>query len=62
MTSKMTDIEPVIAIDDAVKWTPPQPPVVKSKDWRTFAGQLKSSPTFEGDPVSIQQEMRNEWD
>ena len=61
MTSKMTDIEPVIAIVDAVKWTPPQP-LVKSKDWRTFAGQLKSSPTFEGDPVSIQQEMRNEWD
>ncbi|PPD47992.1 MAG: hypothetical protein CTY16_06315 [Methylobacter sp.] len=33
-----------------------------SKDWRTFAGQLKSSPTFAGDPVKIQQDMRNEWD
>ena len=35
---------------------------VLAKDWRKFAGQLKSSPTFEGDPVTIQQEMRNEWD
>ncbi len=33
-----------------------------SKDWRKFAGQLKSSPAFAGDPVHIQQEMRNEWD
>lgn len=33
-----------------------------SKDWRKFVGLLKSSPTFNGDPVCIQQEMRNEWD
>ena len=33
-----------------------------SKDWRKFAGQLKSSSAFAGDPVLIQQEMRNEWD
>jgi hypothetical protein len=33
-----------------------------AKDWRIFAGQLKSSPTFADDPVQIQQDMRNEWD
>ncbi|MGZ8237602.1 MAG: hypothetical protein ACXWTY_06985 [Methylobacter sp.] len=33
-----------------------------SKDWLTFAGQLRSSPTFAGDPVQIQQDMHNEWD
>ncbi|POZ53502.1 DUF2281 domain-containing protein [Methylovulum psychrotolerans] len=33
-----------------------------AKDWRSFAGQLKSSPIFAGDPVQIQQDMRNEWD
>jgi hypothetical protein len=54
--------EQLLVLRISKKWTPPQPPVVKSKDWRTFTGQLKSSPTFEGDPVSIQQEMRNEWD
>lgn len=27
-----------------------------------FAGILKDSPSFKGDPLKIQQEMRNEWD
>ena len=27
-----------------------------------FAGILKDSPTFKGDPVEIQRKMRNEWD
>jgi hypothetical protein len=36
--------------------------ITSPKDWRKFAGQLKSSLTFNGDPVHIQQEMRNEWD
>ena len=28
----------------------------------SFAGVLKNSPSFEGDPVLVQQRMRNEWD
>jgi len=28
----------------------------------TYAGILKDSPTFQGDPVEIQRQLRNEWD
>ncbi|MCY7276934.1 MAG: DUF2281 domain-containing protein [Phormidesmis sp. CAN_BIN44] len=27
-----------------------------------YAGILKNSPTFQGDPVEIQRQLRNEWD
>jgi len=30
-------------------------------DWRKFAGMLKESSAFSGDPVDIQREMRDEW-
>ena len=33
-----------------------------SRDWRQFVGALKDSPAFQGDPVTIQREMRDEWD
>jgi len=32
------------------------------KDWRQFAGALNVSPTFNADPLTIQETMRNEWD
>ncbi|MBF0309998.1 MAG: hypothetical protein HQL56_10770 [Magnetococcales bacterium] len=31
-------------------------------NWRRFAGVMKESPHFNGDPVSIQRAMRDEWD
>ena len=30
-------------------------------DWLAFAGALKNSPAFAGDPLVVQQQMRNEW-
>ena len=29
---------------------------------KSFKGILKNSPSFEGDPLEIQEKMRNEWD
>ena len=31
-------------------------------DWKQLAGILKSSPNLNGDPLLVQQNMRNEWD
>ena len=33
----------------------------KSKKLADYSGILKDSPNFNGDPVEIQEEMRNEW-
>jgi hypothetical protein len=30
-------------------------------DWRAFAGVLKNSPSFTGDPLAIQKQLRSEW-
>jgi hypothetical protein len=30
-------------------------------DWLAFAGTLKNSPAFAGDPLAIQQQMCSEW-
>jgi len=35
---------------------------IKTVTFDDFIGILKDSPTFEGDPLAIQQKMRNEWD
>ncbi len=53
--------EPLVVLRLTKKVVTPEM-ATPSKDWRKFTGQLKSSPTFAGDPVHIQQEMRNEWD
>jgi hypothetical protein len=58
---ELEENEPLVILRLSKKWTVPETAAL-SKDWRTFSGQLKSSPTFAGDPVHIQQEMRNEWD
>ena len=34
----------------------------KRKPLSDYLGLLKDSPTFKGDPVEIQRQMRNEWD
>lgn len=31
------------------------------RDWLAFAGALKNSPAFAGDPLAIQKQMRSEW-
>jgi len=36
-------------------------PVDTQTPLHTFAGLLKDSPAFSGDPVKIQRELRNEW-
>ena len=33
-----------------------------SPNWRRFAGVMKESPHFNGDPVAIQKALRDEWD
>ncbi len=39
-----------------------EPRAHSSVDWRRFVGTMKDSPNLNGDPVKIQQGMRNEWD
>lgn len=34
----------------------------KGKPLSDYLGLLKDSPTFKGDPVEIQRQLRNEWD
>lgn len=35
---------------------------VPSSNLSTFIGALKKSPSFSGDPVNIQRQMRDDWD
>ena len=37
-------------------------PAPTQTDLHTFAGILKNSSAFSGDPVQIQRELRDEWD
>ena len=53
--------EPLVVLRLSKKSTAPET-TTPSKDWRKFAGQLKSFSAFEGDSLKIQQDMRNEWD
>lgn len=41
---------------------PAPAPTQTQTDLHTFAGVLKNSPAFSGDPVQIQRELRDEWD
>lgn len=34
----------------------------QAADWRAWVGRLKDSPSWGGDPVAEQQDMRREWD
>lgn len=49
--------------DNALPAQPTQPAHLGNvkHDWLAFAGVLKNSPAFAGDPLAIQQQMRNEW-
>lgn len=29
--------------------------------WKTFAGALKNAPAFTGNPLTLQQQLRSEW-
>lgn len=53
--------EQLLILRISKKWQAPEV-TEKSQDWRKFVGLLKDSPTFQGDPVKLQQEMRHEWD
>ncbi|MEY2873856.1 MAG: hypothetical protein RLZZ373_1227 [Pseudomonadota bacterium] len=33
-----------------------------ANDWQHFAGMLKDSPNWNGDPQTVQEAMRREWD
>ncbi len=37
------------------------PPTV-ANDWRGWVGRLKDSPSWNGDPLAVQQGMHREWD
>ena len=46
-----------------VTFTQPAQVVPKQpENWRHLAGSLKDSPNLNGDPLTVQQEMRHEWD
>ncbi len=46
-----------------VTFTKPASPVEHApEDWRHLAGSLKDSPNLNGDPLTVQQKMRHEWD
>jgi predicted DNA-binding antitoxin AbrB/MazE fold protein len=51
--------EQLIVLRLSKKWH--KETVSETKDWRKFAGALKDSTAFEGDPVEIQRAMRDEW-
>ena len=34
----------------------------QSADWKRWVGVLRDSPSLNGDPLAIQQQVRNEWD
>jgi hypothetical protein len=33
----------------------------KKPDWQAFAGLLKDTAAFAGDPLAVQQQLRSEW-
>ena len=37
-------------------------PAPATGDWQQFAGVLKDSPNWNGDPQAVQEAMRREWD
>lgn len=45
------------------KHTPPpiEAGAQPAADWRRWTGALKDSPSFNGDPVALQQALRDEW-
>lgn len=45
-----------------VTFIDPSPLQATPKDWRHLVGMLRNSPNLNGDPLTIQQEMRREWD
>jgi hypothetical protein len=45
-----------------ISWIQKRQRQAKIKAIMDFAGCLKDSPTFEGDPVQIIRDMRDEWD
>ena len=48
----------VVPVPDRTAATVP----VIADDWRQFAGVLKDSPNWNGDPQAVQEAMRREWD
>lgn len=40
----------------------PSVPAPATGDWQQFAGVLKDSPNWNGDPQAVQEAMRREWD
>ncbi len=58
---KFDDNEHLIILRLSKSWTQSHV-TAPTKDWRDFVGSLKSSPHFNGDPVVVQQRLRDEWD
>jgi hypothetical protein len=51
----LTVLEPLTEEDNEAGQT-----LVPHRDWHRFVGTLKDSPRFNGDPVAIQRDMRDE--
>lgn len=41
---------------------PPAKTQAAADDWQHFAGLLKDSPNWNGDPQAVQEAIRREWD
>lgn len=54
----------VVTLVEAATHAPDARTVATSEavEWRRFVGVLKDSPHFNGDPITAQRTMRNEWE
>jgi predicted DNA-binding antitoxin AbrB/MazE fold protein len=55
------DNEPLVILRLTKTFANPTPPA-QSAVWQHWAGVLKSSPNLNGDPLTLQRDMRHEWD
>lgn len=39
-----------------------KPVAAGAQDWQSFVGALQGSPNWNADPLTVQEEMRHEWD
>lgn len=51
----------IVLVDDAQPTPTPEQPAAPVPTLAQFSGLLKDSPSFDGDPVAIQRELRDEW-
>lgn len=55
------DNEPLVILRLTKTYVSPTPSASPA-EWQQLAGVLKSSPNLNGDPLTLQRDMRHEWD